>query len=528
MGITKPTPIQQATIGPILKGYDMIGLAHTGTGKTAAFALPILQKLSEDPYGIYAVILTPSRELAFQITDQFNAFGASLGNITVCTVTGGVDMVNQAQILRKQPHIVVATPGRLAYHIKQSATPPDLSKLAFVVFDECDRLLDESFSPDIQVILNAINKSSSSGNNYGGSISSSRQTLLFSATLTSDMRSKTVLQRLGIRGSENLRIFDSSTNLDGTEDEEDDNDDTDEEEEDNDANGNKNSREKSKNLLNHALLAPLTVPNLRQEYLFVPAAVKNAYLWETLLTLGPTDLSVSSSTSSNGKSSSSKANKKNKKDSEKETGVFVTGSSALGKNSTLNKDEDTVHRSRSIIIFTSTCRSAELVCEMCIELGIPATALHSAMPQAKRLASLAKFKGSIVRVLVATDVASRGLDIPMVDLVINYDVPRTPTDYVHRVGRTARAGRGGYAITIITQYEVTLLQTIESTVLGGKKLMKVADTVIVEEQVLKKLTKVATALHLARTRLADKGFDDLLRLRKARKLEAKAEREENV
>lgn len=504
MGINKPTPIQQGTIGPILQGYDIIGLAQTGTGKTAAFALPILQRLSEDPYGIYAVILTPSRELAYQISDQFIAFSVSLG-ITICTITGGMDMVNQSIQLQKKPHIIVATPGRLAYHIKQSATPPDLSKVAFVVFDECDRLLDDSFAPDIKEILNAIQNNSSSN---------TRQTLLYSATLTSDMRSKEILQRLGIRYNQ-LRIFDNSLSSNIINNNDNDDDDNDDDDSDTDKNTNHNT-----SIINHALLAPLTVPNLRQEYLFVPATVKNAYLLETLLTFGPNDLTVSTTSSS---STSSTKTKKNKKDSKNDTKNLLTGSSAL--NSSINTEDEQISRARSIIIFTSTCRSAELVCEMCIELGIPTTALHSAMPQAKRLASLAKFKGSIVRVLVATDVASRGLDIPFVDLVINYDVPRTPTDYVHRVGRTARAGRGGYAITIITQYEVNLLQTIEETVLGGKKLTKVSDTHISEEEVLKKLTKVATALHLARSRLADKGFDDLLRVRKARKLEAKAERE---
>jgi len=155
---------------------------------------------------------------------------------------------------------------------------------------------------------------------------------------------------------------------------------------------------------------------------------------------------------------------------------------------------------------------------MCVELGIPATALHSVLPQAQRLASIAKFKAGRVRVLVSTDVGSRGLDLPSVDLVINYDVPRLPSDYVHRAGRTARAGRGGRCITIVSQYEVALLQTIERVALGGRQLASVPmATVCPEEKVLQRLTKVSTALHLARARLVDTGIEETLLSRKQRR-----------
>ncbi|CAB1420337.1 unnamed protein product [Pleuronectes platessa] len=175
LGITKPTPVQENCMPPILEGRDCMGCAKTGSGKTAAFVLPVLQKLSEDPYGIYCLVLTPTRELAYQIAEQFRVLGKPLG-LKDCIVVGGMDMVAQALELSDKPHVVVATPGRLADHIRSSNTF-SMSKIQFLIMDEADRLLEQGctdFTKDLEVIL--------------GILPAKRQTLLFSATLTDTLQ----------------------------------------------------------------------------------------------------------------------------------------------------------------------------------------------------------------------------------------------------------------------------------------------------------------------------------------------------
>lgn len=162
-----PTPIQANCIPQILSGKDCIGAAKTGSGKTLAFALPILQKLCEDPYGIFALILTPTRELAYQIADQFSIIGKGM-NLRHCVIVGGMDMVEQGLALSKKPHIVVATPGRLADHI-ESCNTFSLSKIQFLVLDEADRLLGGHFDGQIKTIFSVLPKK--------------RQNLFFSATI---------------------------------------------------------------------------------------------------------------------------------------------------------------------------------------------------------------------------------------------------------------------------------------------------------------------------------------------------------
>ncbi|TDH67459.1 hypothetical protein CCR75_005963 [Bremia lactucae] len=171
MGIRQPTPVQSHCIPPILSGRDVIGCAQTGSGKTAAFALPILHTLSKDPYGPYALVLTPTRELAFQISEQFNAFGSSMA-IRCAVIVGGVDMLKQSLTLQQRPHIIVATPGRLRDHLLR-VEPPNISLIKYVVLDEADRLLDISFAKDLSFIL--------------ARLPAKRQTLLFSATMTANL-----------------------------------------------------------------------------------------------------------------------------------------------------------------------------------------------------------------------------------------------------------------------------------------------------------------------------------------------------
>ncbi|XP_068731537.1 probable ATP-dependent RNA helicase DDX49 [Montipora capricornis] len=342
VGIKNPTEIQQKCIPPILAGRDCIGCAKTGSGKTAAFALPILQKLCEDPFGIFAVVLTPTRELAHQISDQFRVLGKPIG-LKEAVVVGGLDMMKQALALTKKPHVVIATPGRLADHLKSTDTV-DIKRIKFLVLDEADRLLDPSFSDDLQVIFD--------------NVPNERQTLLFSATLTD------TLQELRELSSNEPFYCEVKSDI-------------------------------------------ATVSELDQRYILTAATVRDSYL------------------------------------------VYILREHGENK---------------SVIIFTHTCKNCQALANMLWMCNIPCIALHSLKSQGERLAGLATFKSGIAKVLVSTDVASRGLDIPQVELVINSNVPASPKDYIHRVGRTARAGRGGMAITLVTQYDVDRVKQIEATI----------------------------------------------------------------
>ncbi|KAI8086833.1 P-loop containing nucleoside triphosphate hydrolase protein [Gilbertella persicaria] len=375
MSIKEPTEIQRACIPPILAGKDVIGGAKTGSGKTAAFALPIIQKLSEDPYGVYAVVLTPTRELAFQIAEQFRVLGKGMG-IKECVVVGGMDMMAQALELSKRPHVIIATPGRLRDHIQSSSGAVDLRRCKFLVMDEADRMLSDTFVPDLQVILPLLPKQ--------------RQTLLFTATMTDSI--------LALRDAE--------------------------------------EDPQKKPFVHMCNMATSTVNTLDQFYVFVPSQVRTVYLAHLL------------------------------------------------------QSDDL--KEKSVIIFCGRCSTAELITVMLKELGIRCTALHSDMSQQQRLDSLGKFRAEVVKILISTDVGSRGLDIPSVECVLNYDIPRDPTDYIHRVGRTARAGRDGKAISIIAEKDIQLLQNIEAHI---NKKMTSYD--VNENQVLEKLTEVTAAKRVA-------------------------------
>ncbi|TID24382.1 ATP-dependent RNA helicase-like protein dbp8 [Venturia nashicola] len=353
MAIIKPTKIQARCIPEILKGRDCIGGSRTGSGKTVAFAVPILQKWAEDPVGIFAVVLTPTRELALQIFEQFKAI-SSPQSLKPVLITGGADMREQALTLSQRPHIVIATPGRLADHIKNSGedTVCGLRRVKYVVLDEADRLLapgNGSMLPDLGTCLSVLPPSAE------------RQTLLFTATVTPEVRSLKDEPRAPGRQS----VFVCEVD---TED----------------------------------IAVPAT---LSQKYLLVSATQREPFLHELLQT--PKNLE------------------------------------------------------KTVIIFTNTKETATYVEYLLRKLGHRVTALHSALPQATRTSNLARFRASAARILIATDVAARGLDIPSVEIVINYDVPRDPDDYIHRVGRTARGGRKGEGITFIGQRDAQLIEAIE-------------------------------------------------------------------
>ncbi|KAG2501639.1 hypothetical protein HYH03_000143 [Edaphochlamys debaryana] len=386
LGMSAPTEVQRGCIPAILAGRDVIGLAQTGSGKTAAFALPILQALAKDPYGVFALVLTPTRELAVQISEQFRALGAGM-RLRDLVVIGGVDMQQQARELARRPHVVVATPGRLKGLMDSDpGLAAGLARTRFLVLDEADRVLDATFEDDLRGILSRL--------------PAERQTLLFSATMT---QSLIALQRASLEGA---HVFEAYQGL-------------------------------------------RTADRLTEEYVFLPSKVKEVYLHHLLTVVLP------------------------------------------------------AKKVRSAIIFAGTCRGCHLLSLLLEELGLPAVALHSGKPQKARLASLARFKSEQVPLLLATDVASRGLDIPTVDAVINYDLPVLARDYVHRVGRTARAGRTGWSLSLVTQYDVQLVHAIEE--LLGHQL---AEHKLEEAEVLKGITKVYSAKRAAMLRVAEEeGLD---------------------
>ncbi|RMB89801.1 hypothetical protein DUI87_33816 [Hirundo rustica rustica] len=356
---------------------DCLGCAKTGSGKTAAFVLPVLQVLSEDPYGIFCLVLTPTRELAYQIAEQFRVLGKPLG-LKDCVVVGGLDMVAQALELARKPHVVIATPGRLADHLRSSSTF-SLRKIKFLVLDEADRLLEQGcadFSADLELILEAL--------------PARRQTLLFSATLTATLSQLRAL-------AANSPFF----------------------------------WEAEAQSLCSWVVQVRTVEELEQRYLLVPEALKDAYLVH------------------------------------------------------LVQSFQDLHQDWAIIIFTKTCKDCQVLNMMLRKFNFPSVALHSMMKQKQRFAALAKFKSSIFKILIATDVAARGLDIPAVQLVINHNTPGLPKIYIHRVGRTARAGRRGTAITLVTQYDIHLVHAIEEEI-----KLKLQEFSVEEQLVLDILTQV--------------------------------------
>ena len=371
----------------------------------------MIQALSEDPYGIFGLVISPTRELAVQIKEQFEALGAPI-SLRTCLVIGGVNMIEQGSNMAKRPHIVVGTPGRIRHHL-EGADPPDFRKVKFLVLDEADRLLAAGFSAELEVILSRM--------------SISRQTLLFSATMTDSL---VEVQKLTKK--ESLR-FD--------------------------------------------LISGIKVPSkLMQQYLFLPSNVKICYLFTLLMHFV-------------------------KKDDEGST-------SGDGRKRRLKRkyvEKTNLCLDVSMIIFVNTCKRCEEIKEILIHLNIDCVCLHSIMSQHARHQSLEKFKNLSCTILVATDVASRGLDIPSVDIVINLDVPKVHTDYIHRVGRTARARRFGRSITFVTQHDVEIIHEIEDYV--GSKMSKCDE--IDENHVVQYLNKVSKAMRIAKLKMLEGGFEDM-------------------
>lgn len=347
LGYKHPTPIQAQSIPLALQGRDLIGLAETGSGKTAAFVLPILQALMAKPQQLHSLILAPTRELAFQISEAVEALG-SLISVRCAVLVGGMDMIPQSIALGKKPHVIVATPGRLLDHM-ENTKGFSLRQLRYLVMDEADRLLDLDFGPILDKILKILPRDG-------------RRTYLFSATMSSKVEA---LQRASLQNPVRIAV----------------------------------SQDKYQ-----------TVSTLIQQYLFVPHKHKDLYLIHVLNELAG------------------------------QTGI----------------------------IFTRTVNEAQRISILLKKLGFSAVPIHGQLSQTQRLSALNKFRAKSKNLLVASDVAARGLDIPSVDLVVNFDLPHDSKTYIHRVGRTARAGKSGNAFSFVTQYDVELWLRIENAL--GKKL----------------------------------------------------------
>ncbi|KAM6581029.1 DEAD-box ATP-dependent RNA helicase 10 [Cannabis sativa] len=375
LGWKNPSKIQAEAIPHALDGKDLIGLAQTGSGKTGAFALPILQALLENPQSFFACVMSPTRELAIQISEQFEALGSEIG-VKCAVLVGGVDMMQQSINLAKRPHIIVGTPGRLMDHLTNTKGF-SLRMLKFLVLDEADRLLNEDFEKSLDEILNVIPRD--------------RRTYLFSATMTKKVKK---LQRACLRNPVKIEAASKYS----------------------------------------------TVDTLKQLYCFVPAKYKDCYL------------------------------------------VYIL----------------TARSESTSMVFTRTCDATRFLALVLSNLGLKAIPISGHMTQAKRLGSLNLFKSGQYNILVCTDVASRGLDIPAVDMVINYDIPSNSKDYIHRVGRTARAGRSGVAISLVNQYELEWYIQIEKLI--GKTLPKYPAE---EVEVLLLLERVSDAKRIAQGKIKD-------------------------
>ncbi|KIH90869.1 ATP-dependent RNA helicase DDX47/RRP3 [Sporothrix brasiliensis 5110] len=344
---SKPTPIQAKAVPVALQNRDVIGTAETGSGKTLAFALPILQALLDKPRPFFGLVMAPTRELAVQIGQTFEAFSSIA--LRCAVIVGGMDMVPQTIALGKRPHIIVATPGRLLDHL-ESTKGFSLKSLRYLVIDEADRLLDMDFGPTLETILKHLPRE--------------RRTMLFSATMSKKVES---LQRASLRDP--VRVTATSPGAAGPDGQQ-------------------------------------MVATLKQSMHLVPYPKKDTAL------------------------------------------VYL-----------INE-----YSGRSVIVFTRTVYETHRVAFLLRALGFGAIPLNGKLSQSARLAALNKIKSGDRGILVATDIAARGLDIPRISIVINYDVPQDSKTYVHRVGRTARAGKSGHAINLVTQYDVQHFLAIEKAI----------------------------------------------------------------
>lgn len=337
LGFEEATPIQEQAIPVVMAGADIIGQAQTGTGKTAAFGIPLIEKIIVQKKYIKGLVITPTRELAIQVAEELNKIGQFKG-VRALPIYGGQDINRQIRALKNNPQIIVGTPGRLMDHMRRKTI--QFGQLEMLILDEADEMLNMGFIEDIETILMGVPKE--------------RQTLLFSATMPKPIQN---LSRRFMKNPEFISI-------------------------------------KAKEV---------TVPNTEQSYLEVTEKQKFDVLCRMLDIQSP----------------------------------------------------------ELAIIFGRTKRRVDELAEALNKRGYSAEGIHGDLTQGKRDSVLRHFKDGVTEILVATDVAARGLDISGVSHVYNFDIPQDPESYVHRIGRTGRAGRTGLATTFVTPRELSHLKLIE-------------------------------------------------------------------
>lgn len=340
MGFEEATPIQELAIPAALAGRDIIGQAQTGTGKTAAFGIPMVERIDPDSGKIEGLVITPTRELAIQVAEEINTIGQFRG-VRTLPVYGGQEINRQIRALKNRPQIIAATPGRLMDHLRRKTIRLDAVVVA--VLDEADEMLNMGFIEDIESILR--------------SVPDERQTLLFSATMPQAIQD---LARRFMKDPQHLSV--------------------------------KNKE--------------VTVPQTDQSYVQVPDRQKFDLLCRLLDMQSPD----------------------------------------------------------SAIVFSRTKRRVDEIYDGLKKRGYPAEALHGDLAQAKRDRVTQGFREGFTEILVATDVAARGLDFSDLSHVYNFDIPQDPDSYVHRIGRTGRVGKPGAAVTFVTSRELSHLQLIERSI----------------------------------------------------------------
>lgn len=338
VGYEKPSAIQAATIPPLLEGRDVVGLAQTGTGKTAAFALPILSRLDLSQKTPQALVLAPTRELALQVCEAFEKYAAHMKGVHVLPVYGGQAYGVQLSALRRGVHVIVGTPGRIMDHLAKGTL--DLTELRFLVLDEADEMLNMGFAEDVETIL--------------ADTPDDKNVALFSATMPAQIRR---ISKQYLNDPEEITVKNKTA----------------------------------------------TAPNITQRYLMVSYPQKVDALTRIL----------------------------------------------------------EVENFEGMIVFVRTKNETETLAEKLRARGFSAAAINGDVAQAQRERTVNQLKSAKLDILVATDVAARGLDVERISHVVNYDIPTDTESYVHRIGRTGRAGRSGDAISFVTPRERYLLKQIE-------------------------------------------------------------------
>ena len=364
-----PTIVQKYIIPEILNDKSVIAISKTGTGKTASFCLPILSELSKDPYGLYSIILEPTRELVIQVEEKLKLFSTGF-NLRMCSIIGGEDYTTQLKELDKIPHIIIATPGRLVTFLENNYIKL-VQNLKYFVLDEFDQLLNDTIRPDIEKIIKFLPED--------------RKTLFFSATI---VQTKNELKKyLGKNDTGDLYYYNNNEDI---------NDEKEIKDDEEQKNNNNSIPMKIKNKINE---------DVDLKYILVPQKLKEHYLLYLLR----------------------------------------------------NKYKET-----SCLIFVNHVKQCDFLYNLCKLFELKVSHLHSKMTQRNRREDLQKFKGSISKFLISTDLASRGLDIKQCDLVINFDMPHTSQTFIHRAGRTGRIGNKGLCISFVSQHDIELLNGIES------------------------------------------------------------------